>query len=135
MWWGRYDGLVEQLGGQATRYWLGSWIGTFDITIVVAANADSNGRASKLIVQSAPDVYFVNRGIQAEVLALVLTHQLRQVGVSVELDYSGASFGKQFRRADRCRAVWALIIGDLRQILPLFALNLFVTMQKIKYSH
>ena len=32
--------------------------------------------------------------------------------MSVELDDTGAAFGKQFKRADRSGAVWALVIGD-----------------------
>ena len=54
----------------------------------------------------------MNRGEVAEAAALGLARNLRQAGVAVELDGSGASFGKQFRRADRCGAAWALVIGD-----------------------
>ena len=54
----------------------------------------------------------MNRGATAEAAALDLARNLRQAGVSVELDASGAAFGKQFKRADRCGAPWALVIGD-----------------------
>ena len=47
-----------------------------------------------------PDLYLVNRGEQAETLALALARQLRAAGVSVELDGSGSAFGKQFKRAE-----------------------------------
>ena len=42
----------------------------------------------------------------------MLARQLRAAGVSVELDGSGAAFGKQFKRADRSGAQWAAVIGD-----------------------
>ena len=54
----------------------------------------------------------MNRGDAAEAAALGLARNLRQAGISVELDGSGAAFGKQFKRADRCGALWALVIGD-----------------------
>jgi histidyl-tRNA synthetase len=54
----------------------------------------------------------VNRGAQAEASAIVLARQLRAAGVAVELDASGAAFGKQFKRADRSGAAWVVVIGD-----------------------
>ena len=38
--------------------------------------------------------------------------QWRREGLVVELDLSGAAFGKQFKRADRSGARWAAVIGD-----------------------
>ncbi len=60
----------------------------------------------------APDLYLVNRGDQAQWSALVLARQLRQRGLTVELDSSGAAFGKQFKRADRSGSAWAAVLGD-----------------------
>ena len=37
---------------------------------------------------------------------------MRAQGLSVELDGSGSAFGKQFKRADRSGARWALVLGD-----------------------
>ena len=59
-----------------------------------------------------PDVYLVNRGIHAEIEALRLTRILRSEKFSVELDNSGASFSKQFKRANRSAASWAIVIGE-----------------------
>jgi histidyl-tRNA synthetase len=50
--------------------------------------------------------------VQAEQAALVLARALRSQGLTVELDSSGAAFGKQFKRADRCGARFALVLGD-----------------------
>lgn len=82
------------------------------LVLEAAASADPDGAAASLTATCVPDLYLVNRGEQAEAAALVLARQLRTVGVSVELDGSGAAFGKQFKRADRCGARWAVVIGD-----------------------
>ena len=54
----------------------------------------------------------VNRGGEAEHVALSLARDLRAAGLQVELDASGSAFGKQFKRADRSGAHWALVLGD-----------------------
>ena len=61
---------------------------------------------------SLPDAYLVNKGEEAETKALVLARQLRDAKLAVELDSSGASFGKQFKRADKSGATWAIVLGD-----------------------
>ncbi len=58
------------------------------------------------------DLYLVSKGEKAEAQALVLAQTLRQKGFIVELDLSGSAFGKQFKRADRSRAVACLVLGD-----------------------
>ena len=110
---GRYDGLVEQLGGSATPA-VGWALGMERLLLVLeaSAEADSDGAAARLTAKQSPTVYLVNRGEAAEPAALGLARNLRQSGVAVELDGSGAAFGKQFKRADRCGAPWALVIGD-----------------------
>ena len=66
----------------------------------------------RLTEQLPPTVYLVNRGEAGEAAALGLARNLRQACIAVELDGSGAAFGKQFKRADRSGAPWALVIGD-----------------------
>ncbi len=110
---GRYDGLVHQLGGPVTPS-IGWALGMERLLLVLeaAAAADSDGFAARLTARKSPDIFIVNRGEQAETCALVLARQLRGAGLSVELDPSGAAFSKQFKRADRSGAAWAVIIGD-----------------------
>lgn len=110
---GRYDGLVQQLGGPATPA-IGWALGMERLMLILAgaAEQDPDGRAAGLIAHSKPDLYVVNRGDHAESVALVLAQQLRNKGLAVDLDSSGAGFGKQFKRADRSGAQWALILGD-----------------------
>ena len=110
---GRYDGLVAQLGGAATPA-IGWALGLERLLLVLEASAqvDPDGIAAGLVAGSAPDGYIVNRGVQASAAALALARDLRGNGLMVDLDDSGSAFGKQFKRADRCGARWALVLGD-----------------------
>ncbi|MFM2159311.1 MAG: hypothetical protein RLZZ124_1785, partial [Cyanobacteriota bacterium] len=101
---GRYDGLVEQLGGPATPA-IGWALGMERLVLLLA-------QAEREPVASAPQLYLISRGEQGELQALLLARQLRQRGVCVELDLSGSAFGKQFKRADRSGAGLAVVIGD-----------------------
>ena len=110
---GRYDGLIGQLGGPATPA-IGWALGMERLLLVLeaAAQADPQGPAARLVRPPAPDAYLVNRGDRAESAGLSLARALRQHGLIVELDSSGSAFGKQFKRADRSGARWALVLGD-----------------------
>ena len=110
---GRYNGLVEQLGGAATPA-IGWALGLERLMLILEAAAaqDPSGSAASLTASQPPDLFVVNRGEQAEAAALVLARSLRSSGLSVELDSSGAAFAKQFKRADRSGARWALVLGD-----------------------
>ncbi len=110
---GRYDGLIQQLGGPATPA-IGWALGMERLLLVIAAaaQADPDGAAARLTATPSPLVYVINRGEQAEPQALSLARQWRGAGLAVELDGSSASFGKQFKRADRSGAPWAVVLGD-----------------------
>ena len=114
---GRYDGLIRQLGGAETPA-VGWALGMERLLLVLeaAAQGDPNGPAARLVRAKAPDAYLVNRGAGAEVAALILARSLREAGLTIELDSSGAAFGKQFKRADRSGARWALVLGDDEQV-------------------
>ena len=102
---GRYNGLVEQLGGPATPC-MGWALGMERLILLLSQSEAQPG------LQSVPDLYLVNRGCAAETAALTLACQLRRRGLRVELDGSGAAFGKQFKRADRSGAPWAAVLGE-----------------------
>ena len=110
---GRYDGLIGQLGGPQTPA-IGWALGMERLLLVLeaSAKADPQGDAARLTASASPDVYVVNRGGEAERLALALVRELRAAGLWVELDASGSAFGKQFKRADRSGARWAMVLGD-----------------------
>lgn len=100
---GRYDRLVQELGGPDTPA-VGWAIGMERLIILL-----QQLQAPPI---PAPDIYMVSRGEKAEGQALILTQQLRNAGFTVELDLSGSGFGKQFKRADRSGAVACVVLGD-----------------------
>jgi histidyl-tRNA synthetase len=102
---GRYDGLVGQLGGPATPAF-GWALGMERLVLLVATGGDVEAESG------TPDLYVVSRGEAAEAMALRCARQWRLAGLAVELDLSGAAFGKQFKRADRSGARWAAVLGD-----------------------
>ncbi|NEQ52423.1 MAG: histidine--tRNA ligase [Leptolyngbya sp. SIO3F4] len=104
---GRYDGLVQQLGGPDVPA-IGFAIGLERLTILLQQ------------LHSVPvptlDFYIVSRGDKAEPATTVLAQKLRNQGFSVEVDLSGSAFGKQFKRADRSGAIGCLILGDAEAV-------------------
>ncbi len=100
---GRYDGLVQELGGPDTP--AVGWAIGLERLIILLQQLDATQT-------TAIDFYVVSRGTAAEHQALKIAQKLRQSGFSVELDLSGSAFGKQFKRADRSGAEVCLILGD-----------------------
>ena len=103
---GRYDGLIAQLGGEATPA-IGFAMGIERLVALLQA-------ASGTVPAPRPDVYVVVSGPQAAVQALELVERLRseRPRVRFELNLGGGNFKAQFRRADKSGAPLALIIGD-----------------------
>jgi histidyl-tRNA synthetase len=100
---GRYDGLVQQLGGAATPA-IGWALGMERLVLLLSQGA--------VAPPPGPDLYVVSRGTLAEAQALLLARHCRRAGLAVEWDASGAAFAKQFKRADRSGAPFAAVIGD-----------------------
>ncbi len=101
---GRYDGLVQQLGGPPTPA-IGWALGMERLVLLLSQDAPE-ASAQQL------DLYVVSRGEAAEALAVPLARSCRAAGLAVEWDASGAAFAKQFKRADRSGARYAAVIGD-----------------------
>jgi histidyl-tRNA synthetase len=105
---GRYDGLVQQLGGPPTPA-IGWALGMERLVLLL----EQRLAAGELdLAAPAPDLYVVSRGAAAEQAGLALAVALRRLGLAVERDSSGSAFGKQFKRAERSGAPWAAVIGD-----------------------
>ena len=99
---GRYDGLVEQLGGAATAC-VGWAMGLERLMLLLGDETNFS---------SSPDVVVISQGEAAKALAVPVARQLRQLNHAVEVDLSGAGFGKQLKRAGKSSARWAVLIGD-----------------------
>ncbi len=101
---GRYDGLVEQLGGRATPA-AGFALGIERLLELVAVE----GRE---IPVDACDVFIASLGDAAELAGARLAESLRSGGVNVLVNLGGGGFKKQLKRADASGARFAVILGD-----------------------
>jgi len=102
---GRYDGLVELLGGPATTKGIGFAIGTDRLIL-------SLQEAGEGAVPSGYDVYLAWFGAAAQTAAIGLARRLRDAGFIVELPAAEMKFGKSLGLADRLKARYAVIMGD-----------------------
>jgi histidyl-tRNA synthetase len=102
---GRYDGLVELLGGPKETKGIGFAIGTD--RLILSLQEAGTGEA-----QSGPDVYLAWFGAAAQTAAIGLARRLREAGFAVELPAVEMKFGKSLGLADRLKARHALILGD-----------------------
>lgn len=100
---GRYDGLVEQLGGTSTP--AVGWALGMERLILLLQQLQTTS-------PTKPDFYVISKGDRAQNSALILAQKLRALGFRVELDLSGSAFGKQFKRADRSNANACLVLGE-----------------------
>ena len=100
---GRYDELVERLGGSATPA-CGFGIGLERVFLLMQEYG--------VTANNAPDIYLVNVGELAEKQAFSAAETLRSAGFSVVLNAGGGSFKSQMKRADRSGARFAAILGD-----------------------
>jgi histidyl-tRNA synthetase len=100
---GRYDGLVELLGGPPTKG-IGFAIGE-DRLILSLQEAGKGG------VAQGRDVYIAWMGEKAQTTAIAAAQKLRAAGFRVELPPSEQKFGKALGQADKLGAKYALILG------------------------
>ncbi|WP_350238805.1 histidine--tRNA ligase [Pectobacterium colocasium] len=104
---GRYDGMVEQLGGHATPA-VGFAMGLERLVLLVqSVNPDFNA-------QSGVDAYLISSGAGTQVAAIQLAEKLRDALPQLKLmtNYGGGNFKKQFARADKWGARVALVLGE-----------------------
>jgi histidyl-tRNA synthetase len=103
---GRYDVLVEQLGGRATPA-VGFAMGIERLIALLEGQHVS-------LPDKAPHVYIVAVGEQAQRHGLLLAEQLRDSvpTLRVMTHCGGGSFKSQFKKADRSGAHFALVLGD-----------------------
>jgi histidyl-tRNA synthetase len=103
---GRYDGLVEQLGGASTPG-IGWAMGQERIVMLL----EKQGLEA---LRDRPHAYLVLAGERTEIPGLKLAEGLRDAwpGLKLQLNLGGGSIKTQFRRADKSGARFALILGD-----------------------
>jgi histidyl-tRNA synthetase len=99
---GRYDHLVEELGGPATPA-IGFAAGIERIILSLPHGAATDG---------SPVVFVLSTGPATAEAAMLAARTLRSAGIAADIDYRGGSVKSQLRRADKVAARFALIVGD-----------------------
>ncbi|KIC85812.1 histidine--tRNA ligase [Pantoea agglomerans] len=104
---GRYDGLVEQLGGRATPA-VGFAMGMERLVLLVQAVNPEFEPTSNV------DVYVIASGQGVQSAAMQLAEKLRDEAPELKLmtNFGGGNFKKQFARADKWGARVALVLGE-----------------------
>ena len=102
---GRYDGLVQELGGPATPA-VGFGMGIERALVALQALERT------LPVCAGPTAFLVTLGDEARKEGLKVLSGLRAAGISADTDYGGRNMRAQMKAADRSGARYALILGD-----------------------
>lgn len=102
---GRYDGLIEQLGGQKIPA-LGFAMGLERLLLVM----DKQG--CDYLVPKKTDIYFATMGEAALERAMELSRSLREFGYCAEYDLMGRGIKAQMKYANKIGAVYTLVLGD-----------------------
>jgi histidyl-tRNA synthetase len=100
---GRYNGLVQDLGGPDLPG-IGFAIGMERLILLLQQEQSADRRAPKIFVASL--------GPAARKEGFLLAQQLRGLGLEVEIDYEAPSLKSQMRRADKLGARHVLILGE-----------------------
>lgn len=98
---GRYDGLIEDLGGPKLPG-IGFALGVERVALLLAEND----------FRSRPDCFIAALGESAQAEAFKLMSALQRTGLSIDTEFTGKSLKSQMRRADKVNAHFSLIIGE-----------------------
>lgn len=102
---GRYDGLVEQIGGPALPA-IGFALGLERILLTMEQQGLTIGKEASF------DVYIAPLGESAQLPSAVLAQKLRKAGLTVERDYLKRSLKAQLKAADRFLVKYTVILGE-----------------------
>jgi len=103
---GRYDKLVEELGGPETPA-IGFAIGIERLMQLVSESTIEESSHTKY-----PEVFIISLGTEPMSLSFKISNQLRENGIRTELSFDGGSMKNQMKKANRSNAKFALIIGE-----------------------
>ncbi|QEY58364.1 histidine--tRNA ligase [Pseudomonas sp. C27(2019)] len=105
---GRYDGLIEQMGGRATPG-VGFAMGVERLILMLETLGQTPEELSRQV-----DIYFCAFGESSELAALTLAEQLRDAipNLRLQVNAGAGSFKSQFKKADKSGALYALILGE-----------------------
>lgn len=124
---GRYDNLVEKLGGRPTP---GVGFGSGLERLLMALDAQG------VVLPNArkPLVWLVSLGDAAKDANWQLLRELRSSGIAADLDPTGRSAKSQFKLADREKATWVITVGDSELAAGIVELKEMKTFVQTKVS-
>ncbi len=102
---GRYDGLIEQLGGQKVPA-LGFAMGIERLLLVM------DKQNCEYLTPRKCDIYFATMGDNALEKAMDISHKLREFGYRAEFDLMGRGIKAQMKYANKIGAMFTVVIGD-----------------------
>ena len=102
---GRYDGLVEEIGGAPTPA-VGFACGLERVMLAIETQHLYEAKPEN------PDVFVVALGDEAKKVAFPLIMKLRDAGIAAQMDYGGRSMKSQMKQANKSGARHAVIIGE-----------------------
>ncbi len=104
---GRYDGMVEHIGGKQPTPGVGFALGIERIL-------DLLQQQELELTKAPPDIYLVLVGDKAQIAGIQLVEKLHDArsDISIISNHDGGSFKSQFKRADKSGARYALILGE-----------------------
>lgn len=103
---GRYNGLVEELGGKPTEG-IGFAVGLERLIMILKSQNSDN-----LIPQNQPRIFFAAIGDNADIEAQKLVYALRQKNCYAERDLCGRSIKAQMKYANKLGAAYSMVLGD-----------------------
>jgi histidyl-tRNA synthetase len=103
---GRYDGLIETLGGPANTPGIGFAIGMERLVLLLQQQETSYIEADQV------DLYIAGIGEQGSQVGFGLAQEMRALKYSVAMDHEGRSLKSQMKQANKAGARFVLIIGD-----------------------
>ncbi|WP_319381249.1 histidine--tRNA ligase [Thiomicrorhabdus sp.] len=103
---GRYDGLVEQIGGKPTPA-VGFAMGIERLAALLMDH-------EKVPAQAQPDIYMVLVGEGTDRPGMVISEMIRDAmpNLKIQMNMGGGSFKSQFKKADKSGASYAIVLGE-----------------------
>lgn len=103
---GRYDGLVEQIGGPKGFSGIGFGLGVERLLLTLEANGVN------IDEENPTDIYLVTIGDRAKLKSFAILDELRKNNISADKDHLDRSIKAQFKYSDKINARYTVVIGD-----------------------
>lgn len=103
---GRYDGLIEQLGGPKNIPGIGFALGIERLVLLLQQQEQEQAAANGV------HIFVAGLGEKASEFTFPLVHTLRQNKIVAAMDHEGRSLKSQMKQANKAGAAWVLIVGE-----------------------